>query len=113
MLALEQMYATSPDFIQLRSRRPERAIRVLTRRLIVGTSVLAVLFGFGFTHVVQGTAAGPYETLTVAPGDTLWQLAERRYPNADVRVKVEEIERANRLTDPVVHPGEVLKVPSS
>jgi LysM repeat protein len=74
-------------------------------------AVLAVLLGFGFAHGVQGTAP-VYETVTVQPGDTLWSLAERQYPNEDVRGRVVEIERANGLSSPVLHTGQTLRLRS-
>lgn len=107
------MYGTPTDLLQLRSRRPRRTSRGVLRRAIVGAAFLAVLLGVGFAHAVQGSAPTGYEVVGVAPGDTLWDLAARRYPNADVREKVDEIERANGLDGAVIHPGEMLKVPSS
>lgn len=107
------MYAATFDFARLHSTRPERALAPLFRRVVIGAAVLAALLGFGFAHAVQGSAPAAYETVTVLPGDTLWDLAAHRYPNADVRQKVGEIERANGISDPVVHPGQTLKVPSS
>lgn len=109
------MYGTATDMAPLRSRRPRRASRGLLRRGIVGTAFLAVLVGVGFAHAVQGSAPTGYEVVRVAPGDTLWDLAARRYPNADVRQKVDEIERANGLDEAgaVIHPGDTLRVPSS
>jgi hypothetical protein len=110
------MYATSPgrahDFLRLTSRRPEPRARGLARRLAVGVTVLAVLLGLGFAHGVQGTAPVEYETVTVQPGDTLWSLAERRYPNEDIRGRVVQIERENGLSDPVLHAGQTLRLRS-
>ena len=107
------MYATAHDFARLRASRPEPAYASLARRLLVGAALLLALLGAGFAHVAQGSAPSAYETVTVAPGDTLWGLAERRYPNEDVRRKVDEIERVNRLSSAEIHPGDTLKLPSS
>src|SRR5438132_9732459 len=49
-----------------------------------------------------GGAGGRYETVTVARGDTLWTIAARRYPDADPRQMVGEIESANGLADPAI-----------
>jgi nucleoid-associated protein YgaU len=106
------MYAT--DYMTVRSSRPaprDRG-RGLVRRLALGAAVVGVLLGFGFAHAVQGTAPVEYETVTVQPGDTLWGLAERRYPGEDVRARVAEIERANGLGDPVLHTGQTLRLRS-
>lgn len=52
-----------------------------------------------------------YEAITVEPGDTLWDIAARRYPNSDVRARVFDIERANGLSGPVIMEGQRLEVP--
>ena len=53
------------------------------------------------------------ETVTVAPGDTLWDIATSRYPGADVRQKVFEIEQLNGLSGPSIEAGQRLRVPAS
>jgi hypothetical protein len=110
------MYAISSanahDYIQLQSRRPEPRTRGLARRFGLVVAVLGVLVGLGFAHGVQGTAPVEYETVTVQAGDMLWNLAQRRYPNEDVRGRVAEIERENGLTDPVLHTGQTLRLRS-
>jgi LysM repeat protein len=69
--------------------------------------------GFGFATVAWGSAPGGYQTVTVGVGDTIWSVAAERYPGADTREKVAEIERANGLSSPLIHPGEQLKVPAA
>jgi nucleoid-associated protein YgaU len=107
------MYATRLDFVQVQSRRPEPRASVWSRRFALGAFVLAALFGFGFAHVAQGTAPAAYETVVVQRGDTLWALAAERYPDQDVRAKVEEIERLNSLSGPGLQTGQTLKLPAS
>lgn len=107
------MYGTTEDFVQITSRRPERRVNMLARRLALGGGLLAVLLGFGFAHVAQGTAPAGYETVVVQRGDTLWGLAAQRYPGEDVRQKVEEIERVNSLNGPGLQTGQTLKLPTS
>jgi nucleoid-associated protein YgaU len=106
------MYVTA-DCVQIRSHRPERRSNALVRRVALGGGLLAVLLGFGFAHVVRGTAPASYETVVVQRGDTLWGLAEQRYPGEDVRVKVGEIEQLNSLNGPELQTGQTLKVPTS
>jgi nucleoid-associated protein YgaU len=122
MVSLERMYATTQDFAKLYSPRPRRlesarSVRLAgsrpARAILVLGAVLALILGLGFAHGVQGTAPTDYQTVTVQPGDTLWTLAERRYPNEDVRGCVEEIERINGLQDPVLRTGQSLRVPAS
>jgi nucleoid-associated protein YgaU len=46
----------------------------------------------------------------VAPYDTLWTIASTHYAG-DARDGVWRIERANRLSDPTIRPGQVLVLP--
>jgi LysM domain len=106
------MYDGATDLMRLRYPRPRSRRRSALRRLGVGVAAFGLLV-IGFAHAVQGSPAAAYETVTVQPGDTLWAIAAERYPNADTREKVDEIERANRLNDPFIHPGQDLRVPTS
>jgi nucleoid-associated protein YgaU len=105
------MYAGAFDMAQLRYPRRRPGSRSIVRKVAVGVAASGVLL-FGLAHVVQGTPASAYETVTVQPGDTLWAIAAKRYPNADVREKIGEIERANQMDDPIIHPGQSLRVPT-
>jgi nucleoid-associated protein YgaU len=58
-----------------------------------------------------GTPAA-YDTVTVHPGDSVWTIAAERYPGADTRDKVGEILAANGLHDPMLRPGQQLRVPA-
>lgn len=89
-----------------RSAWPSRIARATAVVLALGTLSL------GLARVAEGGAAGPYETLTVEPGDTLWSIAADRYPGADVRGKVFQIEAANHLNGPAIQAGEKIQVPT-
>ena len=86
-------------------------------RWVVLAVLAAALLALAYTQAAGvGPAAGEggpvrYETVTVVPGDTLWAIAIRRYPDADAREKVSEIEQANGLSSPVIEPGQRLKLP--
>jgi nucleoid-associated protein YgaU len=72
------------------------------------------LLATGYGRVAaDGREAAPAsnEVVTVMPGDTLWGIAERRYPDADPRQKVVQIERLNALSDPTIEPGQRLRLP--
>ncbi len=93
---------------------------VLWRARWVLLAVAAVaMLGLGYARAADpgwpGASeggGGGYDTVTVAQGDTLWTIATRRYPDADPRQKVGEIERANGLAGPVIEPGQRLKLPA-
>ena len=106
------MYDGTTDLMRLRYPRPRPRWRGASRRLVIGAAAFGLLV-FGFAHAVQGSPVAAYESVTVQPGDTLWAIAAERYPNADTREKVDEIERANGLGDSFIHPGQDLRVPTS
>jgi LysM repeat protein len=81
-------------------------------------AVAVGLLGVGYAReaagspLVGGAAPAASETVTVAPGDTLWDLASGRYPDADVRQKVYEIEQLNGLSGPAIEAGQHLRMPA-
>jgi len=91
----------------------------LTRRgrfAVVFTVLLAAL---GFFAMRGAPAASTVEvhhprttTVIVSPGETVWDIANRVAPEADVRVTVSEIESLNSLSDPgTILVGQALTVP--
>ena len=91
----------------------------LTRRgrvvIVFATLVLLVVAGFTLGRA-SSQAAGPaahrpLPTVTVAPGETLWQIAARVDPSADRRALVDQIEALNHLHDARVIAGQQLKLP--
>jgi LysM repeat protein len=53
-----------------------------------------------------------YATVTVAAGDSLWSLAERRTPaGGDVQATVDQIAGANHLAGADLHVGQTLRIP--
>ncbi len=93
-------------------RRPARLTR--RGRCVVVTALMAALCGAGaFVGHAEIAAAGSRPTVehvTVRPGETLWQLAERISPNADPRVVVAELETVNHLPSGVIRAGQRLAV---
>lgn len=91
----------------------------LTRRgrIVVVLAMLAVLLVGGFTlGRASSQAAGPgahrpLPTVTVAPGETLWQIAARVDPGADRRALVDQIEALNHLNGDQIVAGQQLRLP--
>jgi nucleoid-associated protein YgaU len=104
--------STTVDLMRLRYPRTRPRWPSVLRQGLVGVAAFGLLV-FGLAHAAQGSSRGAYETVTVQPGDSLWAIAAERYPNADTREKVDEIERANGLSNPVIQPGESLRVPTT
>ena len=105
------MYAASP-YWRFEAGRPARRAAVRARQAAIGIGAALVIV-FGLSKTVAGAGPTGYTTYRVEAGDTLWSIAADRYPGADVREGVGEIERLNGLDSPVIVPGEELKVPQS
>ena len=95
---------------------PVGAVRLTHRgRVVFVLALLALLVTAGLT-VGRATvrAAGPSKplpTVTVHPGETLWQIAARVAPHSDRRLLVREIEDLNGLGDGRVVAGQQLRLP--
>lgn len=82
------------------------------RRLGMGAAVF-VLAAIVLAQTVHGQQSTSYREVTVGAGDTVWSIAAENFPSADPREKVPDILRANNLEQPVVYPGEHLKIPAA
>ena len=91
----------------------------LTRRgrlaVVLGVLVLLVVgLSLGGSTSGQASRSGPVRaphTVTVAPGESLWALAQRIAPGMDPRLVVTQIEALNHLAGPQVLAGQQLLVP--
>lgn len=52
-----------------------------------------------------------YDTICVSKGDTLWEIAEKEYPDRSTRDMVWLIMQANDLNEGTIYPGQELKLP--
>ncbi len=110
------MYAVQTHRGLARRRHLTETLARRARWAILAAAAVALL-GFGYAREAAGSALlgggvqAASDTVTVAPGDTLWGIASRRYPDADVRQKVYEIEQLNGLSGPTVLAGQRLRVP--
>jgi LysM domain-containing protein len=117
--------ATLRHHREARAESPVRTVplRLTGRGRVVATGVSALVIGLlsvtlataaQATHDKHG-GAGKYDRypakVTVAPGDSLWSVAEAYDPGADPRVVIERMRELNSLTGDQVRPGEVLWVP--
>ena len=119
-VAPPQAAVPAPEGRQVAGVRQAAAVR-LTRRgrlLLTGLAMLvlvaaAVLLSGGLP-ATAGTVGGPAATaqgVTVAPGETLWQIAERTAPGADPRETVQRILDLNGLQTAEVQSGTALLLP--
>src|SRR5262249_20084304 len=86
----------------------------LTRGGRIGVLVALLTLAVGLVALggAPGQAANPANpadpapTTVVAPGDTLWSVAERCVPGRDRFRAIDEIRRLNGIRDYTIHPGQ-------
>ena len=109
--SVNQGFSALPSGVRLNRRgRLARTFVVLSLAIVLG-SVVSSKAG-------AGTETGPakastFITVTVAPGDTVWSLANRVATNGDVRSLVSEIISVNSLDSVDLSAGQRLRIPLS
>jgi len=104
-----QALSAVPSGVRLNRRgRLARTFVVLSLAIVLG-SVVSAKAGAGTDTAPQ--AAGSFITVTVAPGDTVWSLANRLAGSGDVRSLVSEIISVNSLASVDVATGQKLRIP--
>jgi len=104
-----QGFQTIPSGVHLNRRgRLARTFVVLSLAIVLG-SVVSAQAGAGTDTSTQ--AASSFITVTVAPGDTVWSLANRLAGGGDVRSLVSEIISVNSLSSVDVATGQKLRIP--
>ena len=107
--SVNQAFQTVPSGIHLNRRgRLARTFVVLSLAIVLG-SVVSAKAGAG--QDVAPAKAGSFITVTVAPGDTVWSLANRLAHDGDVRSLVSEIISVNSLDSVDVATGQKLRIP--
>ena len=95
----------------LRLTRRGRAVVVLLAA-VVGAGALLGLTAPATATGDPGSVAVA-ERVTVRPGETLWEIAERARPGVDPRQTIARIRDMNGLTSSVAQAGQVLLVPGA
>lgn len=93
------------------TRRGRLVLSALTLALLVVTAVLASGGGLARAGSPGGTPEPTLTRVTVAPGETLWALADRVAPDRDPRAVIAEIMEVNAMTSAGVQAGQVLLLP--
>jgi hypothetical protein len=100
---------------------PAPRLRLTARgRFVFGTlaaiPVVAVAIflgiGAGGAQATLDSGSTTFEYVSVAPGQSLWQLAEQVAPQADPREVVADILSLNNLNSGDVQPGQELAIPA-
>ena len=92
-------------------RVPRHRPRPLGRALVAGA--LTACIGWGLAGGV-GASATPtaVAAVVVRPGDTVWSIAAGHAAGGDISDEVAEIIALNRLSSPIIQPGETLRLPA-
>ena len=93
------------------TRRGRVVLTTLAAAPLVAISLFLGLSGgdAAATHDVPATGL---EYVSIAPGQSLWQLAEQIAPQADPREVVADILSLNRLESADIQPGQELAIPA-
>lgn len=103
-----------------RPRRASGTRLVLTRRgrivvLVLAMAVLtaiALTFGSATSATDAGGEHAPVTSVTIEPGQTLWDIAAEANPHGDLRHTVDRIMKLNSLPDAAgLQMGDVIAVP--
>ena len=106
---VNQGFQTNPSTVTLNRRgRLAPTFVVLSLAIVLG-SVVSAKAGAGTTSAP--VAAGSFITVTVAPGETVWSLANRLSSGSDVRSLVSEIISVNSLASVDLSAGQKLRIP--
>ena len=104
-----QGFQAIPSGVRLNRRgRLARTFVVLSLAIVLG-SVVSAKAGAGTD--AAPVKAGSFITVTVAPGDTVWSLANRLAAGGDVRSLVSQIISVNSLASVDVQAGQKLRIP--
>jgi len=82
-------------------------------------AVLALgVLGFGKDVAIAALSSTPVSaasthTVVVKPGETLWEIAARELPGADVRDSVSRIRTLNALEGRSIQAGQSLAIPAN
>ena len=83
--------------------------------LVIGVA-LAMLNGgrasAGAAQSSGGQSAVTFQTVTIQPGESLWQLAEHEAPNSDPRDFIQDVVSLNDLQSSAVQAGEQIAIPT-
>jgi len=104
-------FATTTPKVRLRITARGRAVllTLVAAPLVAGAMAIAMNGGGA---VATNESAVPLETVTVAAGQSLWQLAEQVAPSSDPRDFIADVLDLNRLNSVVVQPGQRLSIPA-
>lgn len=93
-------------------RLTRRARLLITLLAMVSLAVVLAVVVTGGSAASAGTSAPvTHQRVTVSPGQTLWQIAQRAKPGTDPRETIDSILRLNNLKTAEIQVGTALLLP--
>lgn len=118
-IAIADLQRTAAPAVRTRLRLTRRGRIVITTLAAIPLLLvvaLAVLNGgqasAGDTARGDNGSSVHFDTVTIQPGETLWQLAEETAPNADPRDFVQDVVSLNALDGSGLQAGEQIAIPA-
>lgn len=114
-IADQQLLATPAVRTRLRiTRRGRIVLTTLVALPVFLVVALSVLNGGQASAGDSSRAGSPvqFRTVTIQPGETLWQLAEETAPQADPRDFVQDVVSLNALDGSTLQAGEQIAIPA-
>ena len=96
-------------FAELADKRPFLRTRGRRRGWLRAVLLVAGLV-LASARLAYGSEPARFDTVVVAPGDTVWSIARAHYAG-DLRPHVDSIIRSNNLKTPGLVPGQQLRIP--
>jgi len=85
---------------------PYKLLRMIFIILVMATTMTA-----GIKSAAIGSPGDSYMILVVSKGDTLWDIAGKHRGGENTQKVLYEIMRLNKIDNPIIFPGQELKIP--
>ncbi|MGB3732660.1 LysM peptidoglycan-binding domain-containing protein [Microbacterium sp.] len=101
-------------------RRTKLRLTMRGRRVLAGLAAAPLVAGIAFSVLAGGSAlasgqdaaAVSFQTVHVAPGDTLWGIAAEVAPGVDPRDVIDDIMSLNNFSSATIQAGEEIAIPT-
>ncbi|ROQ04132.1 MULTISPECIES: LysM peptidoglycan-binding domain-containing protein [unclassified Curtobacterium] len=116
-IAIADIQRTAAPAVHVRLRLTRRGRIVFTTLAALPLLIVVAFFVLNGGQASAGDAAAggartQFDTVTIQPGETLWQLAEDTAPNADPRDFVQDVISLNALDGSGLQAGEQIAIPT-
>ncbi|MFJ4075939.1 LysM peptidoglycan-binding domain-containing protein [Curtobacterium sp. VKM Ac-2861] len=116
-IAIADIQRTAAPAVRVRLRLTRRGRIVFTTLAALPLLIVVAFFVLNGGQASAGDAAAggtrtQFDTVTIQPGETLWQLAEDTAPNADPRDFVQDVISLNALDGSGLQAGEQIAIPT-